>query len=240
MRLLRSSLPLAVTAVFAVVALATAATTAQAFDLRSPQIPFCQGSLQSYLNGVGESIDVTTAQINAQNWSSTVSGNAEFTLMIELAGNAAQNAIGVYNIDDPPNPPLFQIFPGAATAGWSASVHFFPTGVLKVYLFDQNGDPAGNTNYAGVDRTKFGFYLQGPGGTFYSQDSRNGGNAQILTYAGTGINVGSWWQCFEDLPYVYPDCLTDFEDAVMFVESVNPGPVPARMETWGRLKSLYR
>ena len=238
MELVRRFHPLRIASLAAAVALLVVVSTAGAFDLRAPQVGFCTGSLQSYLTGVGENINVATAQVNAQVWTSTVSGNSEFTLMVELAGNAKQNAIGVYNIDDP-IPVLFQIFPGAATDGWNASVHFLADGTLKVYLYDENSDPYGGVVvYHGVNRNKFGFYLQGPGGTFYSQDSRNiGGNAQILTYAGTGINSGNWWQCFEDLNYQYPDCLTDFEDAVLFVESVNP--VPAHGTTWGALKALY-
>jgi hypothetical protein len=238
MELLRPHHPIRLATLAAAAALLLVASPAGAFNVRVPQVGLCSGSLQSYLTGVGESINVATAQVDAQVWSTTVSGNADFTLMIELTGNGPQNAIGVYNVDDPVNPPLFQIFPGAATADWSAYVQFKPSGALIVHLYDAGGADMGQTNYAGVNRNRFGFYLKGPGGTFYSQDGRNGGLAQVLTYAGTGLNSGSWWQCFEDLPYVYPDCSTDFDDAVMFIQSVNP--VPANLQTWGRLKALYR
>jgi hypothetical protein len=236
MELVRPFHPFRIATLAVAVALLAVVSTAGAFDLRAPQVGFCTGSLQSYMTSVGENINLTADQANAQVWTSTVSGNSDFTLMLELAGYAAQNAIGVYNADDV-NPTLFQIFPGSATAGWSASIHFALSGSLTVHLFDPNSNYQGSTVYQGVNRNKFGFYLQGPGGTFYSQDVRNGGKAQILTYAGTGYNSGSWWQCFEDLPYQYPDCLTDFEDAVLFVESVNP--VPARGTTWGAVKALY-
>jgi hypothetical protein len=237
MRLVRLYHPLRIATPVAAVALFVLASAAGAFDLRAPQVGFCSASLHSYLTSVGENaINVAADQVDGQVWSSTASGNAEFTLQIELAGNAAQNTIGVYNTDDV-NPTLFQVFPGAASHGWYATIYFAVSGSLTVQLYDNHGAYQGGTVYAGVNRNKFGFYLQGPGGMFYSQDSRNGGKTQILTYAGTGNHYGSWWQCFEDLRYQYPNCLTDFEDAVLYVERVNP--VPARGLTWGAVKGLY-
>ncbi len=231
MRLLR-----ALTLIVLATGFAASASTAQPFPLRNPQVPFCTGSLQGYLNGVGETINVATDQLNAQVWSVSVSGNATFTLMIELAGNAAANSIGIYNANAPA--PLFLVFPGAASAGWFATAHFGAGGSLVVSLFDNNSVFQGQTVYAGVNGQAFGFYLQGPGGLFFSQDVMNGGRAQVLTYAGTGVNFGDWWECFEDLPYQFPNCLTDFEDAVLLLQSVVP--TPAHSKTWGSLKALYR
>ncbi len=223
--------------VVVVLAALALASVAQAANPRNPQVQFCTASLQAYMNGIGETINVATDQIDAQVWKTTVSGNATFTVMLEQAGNAALNTIGVYN-GNAANPVLFQVFPGAATQGWYATLSFVGT-TLTVSLFDNTSAFQGQTVYGGVDKTKFGFYLQGPGGLFYSQDFRNpGAKAQILTYAGTGDNFGSWWQCFEDLPNVYPNCLTDFDDMVLFVESVNP--TPAQSQTWGGLKAIYR
>ena len=222
---------------FAVVAgaVASMAMTAEAaFSPRVPQVAIGGGSLQGYLNGVGESITVGTDQLDAQTWSTTISGNSTFTLMLEFAGNAAGNAIGVYN-GSAAAPALYQIFPGAAAPGWYATAHFGLGGSLVVSLFDNNSAYQGQSAYGGVDKNIFGFYLQGPGGTFYSQDYRNsGGAAMVLTYAGTGQNLGCWWQAFEDTQ----NGDRDFDDAVLFVESVNP--VPTGNTSWGRLKGLYR
>src|SRR5512132_3075235 len=82
----------------------SASTASAAFNLRSPQVAIGGGSLQGYLNGVGESINVTTDQLDAQVWTSSISGNSTFTLMIELAGNAASNNIGIYNTNGGPVP----------------------------------------------------------------------------------------------------------------------------------------
>jgi len=208
---------------------------AQAYPLRAPQVVFPAAPLQGYLNGVGESINVLTDQVDAQNWITSVSGNASFTLMIELAGNAPFNGIGAYNGNDPaPAPALFQIFPAAASAGWFASAHF-SAGNLVVTLFDNNSIIMGQTFYAGVNASNFGFYISGPGGTFYSQDYRNGGLAHVLTYQGTGQNAGDWWECFEDMPWAAQ--AVDFDDAVLMLQSVVPTAAPT--PSWGAVKGRY-
>jgi hypothetical protein len=209
-------------------------TADAAFAPRVPQVTLGSGSLQGYFNGVGESINVSTDQLDAQTWSTTISGNSTLTLMLELAGLAGSNAYGIYNGDAVGAPALFQVFPGAATPGWYATAHFGLTNNLVVSLFDDLANYQGQTVYAGVNRNNFGFYIQNGSGTLYSQDARNGGVAEVLTFAGTGVNAGSWWECFEDLA----GGDRDFDDGVIFVESVNP--VPTSNTSWGRLKGLYR
>ena len=221
----------------ALVAFAGSASAA----LRVPQVTVNGGGLQGYLNGVGESINVLTDQQDVQRWQATVSNNSTFTIQVELAGNAASNTYGMYNASLAA-PPLYQVFPGAATNGWFAVASFrtLPTRVV-VNLFDANAALQGTNTYLGADRNDFGFYLlQAPGGgglTFYTQDARNPGSlAQMLTYAGTGINSGSWWLCFEDLTQSQGSDY-DFDDAVLFLESVNPTPV--NKTTWGELKARF-
>jgi hypothetical protein len=225
------------------IALVAFAGSASAAALRSPQVTVNGGGLQGYLNSVGESINVGTDQMNVQRWTATVSNNSTFTIQVELAGNAATNTYGIYN-GSAAVPPLYQCFPGAATNGWFA-VASFRTGPTRVSvnLFDASATFQGTTTYlAGPpDRSDFGFYLQqapGSGGlTFYTQDARNpGGVAQALAYAATGINSGSWWLCFEDLNAPQGSDY-DFDDAVLFLESVNP--VPVHKTTWGDLKARF-
>jgi hypothetical protein len=217
---------------FSVVAalLVVSASIASA-SLRVPQVPVNGGTLQGYLNGVGESINVLTDQEDAQVWQTSVSGNATFTLMIELTAAAAGNSIGVYHAGLAA-PALNQVFPGAATAGWFATCHF-SGGNLVVTLFDNNSVIQGQAFYPGIPANNFGFYISGPNGTHYSQDSRNpGGAAKVLTYAGTGQNFGDWWECFEEATD------DDFDDAVLLIQSVVP--TPTDLGTWGKLKTLYR
>lgn len=217
-------------------AVAFAAPAQAQFPLRVPQVTVNpgDGALQGYFNSVGEAINVATDQRDAQTWSTTISGNSTFTFMLEIAGMAGQNTIGVYN-GGAVAPALYPVFPGAAGPGWFAVASFGSSGSLVVTLFDNNSVFQGQSVYAGVTRTNFGFYIQNQTGTYYSQDYRNAGFAHVLTYAGTGQNLGCWWQCFEDLPNGGADW--DFNDAVLFVESVNP--VPAGKSSWGQIKSLY-
>jgi hypothetical protein len=224
----------------ALVAFAGSASAA----LRAPQVTVNGGTLQGYLNSVGESINVSTDQQNVQRWQATVSNNSTFTIQVELTGNAASNTLGLYNAGFAV-PPLYQCFPGAATNGWFCVAAFrtAPTRVV-VNLFDAGSAFQGSTTYlAGPpDRNDFGFYLQqGPasgGATFYTQDARNpGGAAQALTYAGTGINSGSWWLCFDDAQVSGGGSDQDYDDAVLFLESVNPTPV--NKTTWGDLKARF-
>jgi hypothetical protein len=229
------------TRVVASLALGALLTTAASAALRSPQVVVNGGSLQGYLNSKGESINVLTDQDAAQTLTSTVSGNSTFTLMIEFAGNAGSNSYGIYNGGDVA-PALYQVFPGAAAAGWFAVASFrtSPTRVV-VNLFDDNAVLQGTNTYLGADRNNFGFYLQqgfGANQVLYSQDARNtGSNPQMLIYPGTGDNSGSWWLAMEDLtPAQGAD--NDFDDAVLFLESVNP--VPTETTTWGSLKARFR
>lgn len=222
------------TALFAIAILASTASAA----LRVPQITVLGGSLQGYLNTADGGINVATDQNAVQRWAATVSNNSTFTVQIELAGNAASNNIGIYNASAA-SPALYQVFPGAASSGWFAVASFrnAPTRVI-VNLFDASAALQGTTVYLGADRNDFGYYLSGPGGLFYTQDSRNPGSAaQALTYGGTGLNAGSWFLCFEDLP-IGGGSDQDYDDAVLFLESVNPTPVAKT--TWGTLKSRFR
>jgi hypothetical protein len=226
---------------FTVVATMAAPTGAHAFTLRSPQLVIPPTSsdgttLQQYLNSIGQTINVETDQLDAQVWNA--SGiSPTFNLLIELAGYAASNNLGVYNSNAGGTPTLFQLFPGAASAGWFVNVHF-GGGNLTVDLYDAGSVFQGSTTYSGVDASSFGFYLQGPGGTFYSQDYRNGGGKpQMLTYAGTGVYASQWFECFEDLPMC---CGSDgdFQDAILRLQSVNPTPTVRK--SWGDLKAVYR
>ena len=222
------------------VACAVSAPAVLAAPLRVPQVPLQTGwdgySLQSYLNGRSQTITTLTDQLDVQTWLAPPSGGTTFTLMIEVAGYAPRNNVGIYNASEV-NPAKYLVLPGAASAGWTASCQFGASGQLVVRLFDQNHVLQGITNYAGVDRNNFGFYLEGPAGTFWSQDARNpGGKPQALTFAATGAYAGQHWQCFEDLPYASSDI--DYQDAILLLYQTQPTAVSGA--TWSRLKELYR
>ncbi len=232
-----------ITTTLALLALAAFASNASA-ALRVPQVPVLGGTLQGYLNTVDGGINVLTDQDAAQRWSTTISQNSTFTIQVELTGNASSNSIGIYNAAAA-SPALYQVFPGAATAGWFAVASFrtTPTQRVIINLFDGTAALQGSTTYFGANGNDFGFYLTGGAGTFYSQDSRNpGSSAQALAFAGSGINNGNWFLCFEESPVASFNQIAssdqDFDDAVLFLESVNPTPV-ARA-SWGTLKARFR
>lgn len=219
-----------------VASLATVASAVPPYPVRTPQVAVSGAALQTYLNKLGESINVLTDQLAAQTYIPSVSGNSAMTLMIELGKDPRGTTLGVY---DPmrPVPHLYEVFPGNAAARWSAMVSFLTSGDIVVNLFNDSGVLQGNTVYPDVNLGTVGFYLAGLGGKFFSEDARNGGAAQALMFAGTGRNGGDFWVCWEDLPNG-GDADMDFDDAVLLIQSLQP--VPATAETWGRIKDQYR
>ncbi len=223
-------------------AMALVAISARSVHAEARPVSFANVSLQTYFTNHGQTINTNTDQVaDTQRWISTISGNSAMTLMIEIAADANGNSIGAYNAGDP-SPTLCQILPGTANAG-DFAVASFRSGPdrLVVNLFDASATTLlSTTTYLNMDIHNFGFYIQNPGGgTGYSQDARNAGDlARMLVYAGTGSSLGNWWLCFEDLSPGDPDDDRDFDDAVLFVESINPTPVTK--SSWGALKSRFR
>ena len=89
---------LTVTGIAVLALVATVSAASAAFPLRSPQVVFNYGPLQAYLNVVDAGINVATAQLNAQVWASSISGNADFTLMlrgIQIASHHIQLCCGI-------------------------------------------------------------------------------------------------------------------------------------------------
>lgn len=216
----------------------SASTGVSSAALRVPQVAVLGGSLQAYFASIGETINVNTQQDAAQTWTRTVSTNSGMSLLIEQTPNAAGNTIGLYN-GSPAVPALYPVLPGNALPGWFAQISF-RTGPARmiVNLFDDNATPVSANTYLGIDATNFGFYISGPNGTFYQQDARNpGARAQVLSYAGSGVNAGTWFVAFEDAS-VAAASDQDYDDSVVQVESVNPTPVSTT--TWGTLKTRFR
>lgn len=224
------------TGISAGLVLALSASSAGAFSLRTPQIAFASAALQSHLNTVDGGINALTDQIDGQAFATGFTGNAAFTITLR---NATGATIGVYNTTDAslPNPSAtFQLFPASAGPGYSVACRFDVSGGLGVKLYDATSTLVSTTNYTGVNRAHFGFYISGPNGTWYSQDGRNGGNAQILSYMGTGANYGNWIECFEES--AYNASTSTFTGAVLMMQSVNT--TAAAGSTWGSLKKSYR
>lgn len=160
------------------------------------------------------------------------SGGSVATMIIEVAGNAGINTFGIY---DPNSPSVtLQLFNGAASANNFA-------GALISY---QNLVFGGQT-YFGITNSgsftpwsgsTFGFYLSNGTNTFYSQAILNGGNDHLVAYQGDGDTIQLPWHSpgvwgpssfifgWEDLTFAGSD--RDYNDMVIYVESVTPTRVP--------------
>jgi hypothetical protein len=206
--------------------------------LRSPQVPVQGSSLQAYLNGVGESIDVRQDQQSIQVLQPTVSNTAPFVLQLEIVLKDSQLELGLYDATQS-GPVLLPLFSADSRPGWFAVVSFrFSPTRLVVNTFDQTSTFLGTHTFPGGNRYAIAFYEQGPDGTFYSEDSRNPGAApQALMYAGTGLRVGSWWMAFERTSLGAGSDF-DFDDAVVLIENVNVDPV--QRASWGQVKARFR
>ena len=228
-------------AAFLAVLAAVAVTSAPAHaTLRVPQIPFASAALQTRLNLVGESINVLTQQQDGLVWGTTVSGNSVLTIQFDLAGNVNDAELGIAKLDPTGTivTGLAPVFPAVADNGWFAVASFHSGGSLIVNLFSPSATLVGTMSYSGVNGALFAYYIKSGGNTFFSHDGFNGdGKAHALAYAGTGQNTGCWWQCWEESVIVnYSGA--DFNDAVVFMESLNPTPVSRT--TWGKVKARFR
>lgn len=183
------------------------------------------------------SINVTTdhiSDLNDTNWDITATGGSVATMIIELAGFAANNIFGVYSGSD-----YVPIFGGASVAGNQAVLSIANDGSVYVNFQDTNVDFAGES---------FGYFLDSSyydrGGIAHSDTARNADQLDhMFAYQGNGSDVlridpwdeGTWTEdeyilAFEDL-FVNPDW--DFTDFVVMVESVEPVPEPATMMLLG-------
>ncbi|CAB1276046.1 DUF4114 domain-containing protein [Candidatus Nitrosacidococcus tergens] len=195
-------------------------------------------NLQDKLNSITTSstgIDVYTDQINPSAlWSIGSTGSSENALMFEIAGNAGLNTFGIYDPTNKDN--KLQLFSGSASDAYSTTLKNIGGGSYKATQFDSSGDVLGQQSANFGTNNLFGYYLEGPGGTFYSDPSLNpNGNAQMVAYEGghgVSLNLGAGSSKFlaneyilawEDMAYGTGD--NDFNDFAVMVESVDPsGP----------------
>lgn len=197
--------------------------------------------LQSIINSLYTAAGTPTSaapDVNANQTNETglfqieASGGSIATMIIEVAGNAGTNTFGIY---DPYNTSTYlQLFGGAATGGSQATLS-----VTDTFLF--------SVNYgAGVQFTSstFGYYLGGANGPmFYSQPILNGDEDHMVAFQGDGDQiklptrpVGVWGSssyilAWEDLPFSSSD--KDYNDMVVYVESVTPVPEPGSIALLG-------
>ena len=159
------------------------------------------------------------------------SGGSVATMIIEVAGNAAINTFGIYDLNSPGT--MLQLFSGAATGGTQAFLSVTDTNLFSVNFG------------AGVQfsSSSFGYYLSAANGnTFYSVPTNNAGDDHMVAFRGDGDTIklptrpaGVWGSssyilAWEDLPLGSSD--KDYNDMVVYVESVSV-PEPGSLALLG-------
>lgn len=231
-------------------ALAAAASTAFA----TPVQPGTEQSLQSIINslytcsdcsGVAAAPDVNANQANeVGQFQIEASTGSIATMIIEVAGNSTSNTFGIYDVNDASK--QLQLFSGAAGEGFRSSLLVsLVNGAYKftAVLFDALGDIQGYRQEFFSSST-FGYYLGTANGpTFYSEAGKNNGDDHMVAFQGDGdrIKVGdndpakwgssSYILAWEDQPLSGSD--KDYNDMVVYVESVTPVPEPASLALLG-------
>lgn len=202
-------------------------------------------SLQQILNDAAQdgvsNVSVANDQIEDDLfWSigSSQSGNA--TILLELAGNASTNELGIYNLTTMQSVALFQ---GGDSQGDKVMLELDDDlGTIDVY--DKIGKSI-TLRESLVSPNYFGFYLKvSEQLTFYSDFNRNGGNDQMVSYEGVKENVkwpgqstykpwgtGEFVLAWEDVTVGESD--HDYNDMVVLVESIYPVPEPATIGLLG-------
>jgi len=225
--------------VFATVACLLALGVPAHAGLCVPQTVFAYTDLQNQFNTVGESIDVPTQQHEGLVWTTNASWNSTMTIMFQLAGNPNQDEFGIVGLSPAGSRSgLCAVFPANAfSTGYFAVASFRSGGVLTVNLFDASATVINTTTYAGVDRSRFMYYVKNSAGTFFSHMGYNSdGKVHSLVFAGSNKARGSWWMAWEDS--MTPSAGADFGDGLVFLGALNPTPV--RHATWASVKARFR
>lgn len=196
-------------------------------------------SLQTILNNLSvdgvSDVNANTDQVSADKyWQLTASGGSVATMIIEIAGLAGSNKLGIYDGANPSSKVM--LFDGADGAGDQVRVSLKANG--SVYI---DGAIQAGVTFTGPT---FGYYLETVNGTFYSNDALNSdGRDHMVAYQGKdevvtlpGYYPAPWTPneyvlAWEDL--AAPGGDFDFDDMVLMVESVRPVPEPTTLGLMG-------
>lgn len=196
------------------------------------------------------------------NWLIVGDPTSDSHILAEVAGNAGANTFGIYDPNHPPSQTelsgesgtnYLQIYNGPSSVGDHAVLSYDPkTGIYDMtrYLADGTVDATASAKFS--SGAIFGFYLNGPGGLFFSNSSLNetgtnypNGTPHMLAFqGGSGLSVklppnnnlvpftaSDFIMAWEDLPYKISDF--DYNDFVVLVDNVRPVPEPRETLMFG-------
>lgn len=174
-----------------------------------------------------QAAEVGTFQIGAGG----TSGN---TLVVEYAGYANQNIMGIY---DPFSGATLQLFAGAAGPAARATLNLFDFGSGIQF---QSGDDA--STLTSFTSSTFGYYLTNSAGTVYSQASKNGDVDVLVAYEGNGVDqiklpgssTSTWLT--DSYLFGFEDTLNgdkDFNDFVFYASNLQAVPEPGSLALLG-------
>lgn len=204
---------------------ALGASAAQATPIR---LDGTETNLQQIVNNQAvdgsSSVDVANDQYaHDEGWQINSIFGAQGRIVIEIAGYAGQNRLGIYDIYDPNT--RVQLFTGLQSAG--ATTYFDLGADGRVYVADEDVTFTSNL---------FGFYLETPAGLWFSQSDLNADEGDhLVAYQGQGDSITSprgprtWGSDmfllgWEDLSAGNWD--QDYNDFVLFVSGVEGVNVP--------------
>jgi len=176
---------------------------------------------------------VNTDQSGAELFQIEASGGSIATMIIQFAGNAAFSSFGIY---DPGNTATkLQLFSGGTLQGDTVGVKSNSLNRFRLL---------GTNTWVQFSSATFGYYLDGPNGTFYSLTSQNNGNTQMVSYRGDGDIIqlpdnasGVWGPSSYILAWEDASLSNgsdkDYNDMVVYVESVTRVPEPGSLALLG-------
>lgn len=196
-------------------------------------------TLQGVFNSIGSTIDARTDQEAAAIFTNQSTGsNATYVASLSWNASGFPFEFGLYEYGKSTNKVAVFSNSGSAAAGDSTTIIFNETlGTITTLFTDMS---AGSTTQLGFTNDwmdAFGFYFSwnNGGNVYYSEDSLNGTTgASFLAFLSNGDNVNIGGQTGNDANHWYVAMegwggVTDFNDIVVQMESINPVPEPASM-----------
>lgn len=204
--------------------------------------------------GGDSSVDVTYDAISDSldsYWQTGATDMGSSTIIIEIAGNADENELGIYAYGDTST--SLKLFDAMATTGYKAGINYYDVDMeFLVTYYDASGVQIGSQVNKVFGTNLFGFYLSNEEDNliFYSDSALNDdGDNNMLAFQGVGDSVdvtyslntsgeaeqgkssewgpGEYILAWEDLPLPdNSDKEPDYNDLVLMVESLIPVPVP--------------